>query len=258
MKNRKLTALAAAALVSVGAGQAQAADIAPPPETSGWTFAAAAYLWAAGLEGESGLFGLPPQDIDVSFSDVVENLEFGFMGLGEARNGRFSIGMDLVYAKLGIDIDTPAGILVDSIDVTVETLMATGVAGYALVDTGTSHLDVIAGARLWWVNNEFDFDGGALDGSSADDGATWVDPLVGAKFRADLGSHFYASGWGMIGGFGVSSDFMWDALGGLGYQVSDGFSVFGGYRATGVDYSNDGFVYDVVQHGPIFAGVFRF
>ncbi len=78
------------------------------------------------------------------------------------------------------------------------------------------------------------------------------------KFKADLGSDFYASGWGMVGGFGVSSDMMWDVMGGLGYDVNDSFSVFGGYRAVSVDYSNDGFVYDVVQQGPIFAGVFRF
>ena len=63
---------------------------------------------------------------------------------------------------------------------------------------------------------------------------------------------------GIIGGFGVSSDLMWDVMGGLGYEVSGSFSVFGGYRAASVDYSNNGFVYDVVQQGPIFAGVFRF
>ena len=31
-----------------------------------------------------------------------------------------------------------------------------------------------------------------------------------------------------------------------------------GYRALGVDYENDGFVYDVVQHGPVLGMVFRF
>lgn len=99
---------------------------------------------------------------------------------------------------------------------------------------------------------------GGVEIASFSDGATWVDPLVGAKFRADLGSDFYVSGWGPIGGFGVSSDFMWDVMGGIGYQVTGSFSMFGGYRAVGVDYSSDGFVYDMVQHGPMFAGVFKF
>ena len=47
-------------------------------------------------------------------------------------------------------------------------------------------------------------------------------------------------------------------MGGGGYQFTDSFSAVIGYRAAGVDYENDGFVYDVVQHGPILGAVFRF
>ena len=62
----------------------------------------------------------------------------------------------------------------------------------------------------------------------------------------------------MIGGFGVSSEFTWDVMGGLGYQATDSFSLVAGYRAMGVDYRNDGFVFDVTQDGPILGAVFRF
>ena len=62
----------------------------------------------------------------------------------------------------------------------------------------------------------------------------------------------------MIGGFGVSSDFTWDVMGGLGYEVSDSISLVAGYRGLGVDYKHDGFVFDVVQDGPILGAVFRF
>jgi hypothetical protein len=91
---------------------------------------------------------------------------------------------------------------------------------------------------MWSVTNEFDFNGGVLGGRHASDEATWVDPLVGAKFRADLGEDFYLSGWGVVGGFGIASDAMWDVMGGIGYEISDSFSVFGGDRAVSVDYSN--------------------
>ena len=50
----------------------------------------------------------------------------------------------------------------------------------------------------------------------------------------------------------------WDVLGGVGYQWNDFLSVVAGYRALGVDYDNDGFVYDIVQHGPIVGVVMRF
>jgi hypothetical protein len=62
----------------------------------------------------------------------------------------------------------------------------------------------------------------------------------------------------MIGGFGVNSDFTWDVMGALGYEVTDSISMIGGYRALGVDYADGDFVFDVVQHGPILGAVFRF
>ncbi len=106
------------------------------------------------------------------------------------------------------------------------------------------------------LDNELNFNGGLLDGRSFDDSETWVDAVVGLKGRFNLSEEFYLTGWGMIGGGG--SDFMWDVMGGIGYSFSDSFSTVAGYRALGVDYSNDGFVYDVVQDGPILGFVFRF
>lgn len=65
--------------------------------------------------------------------------------------------------------------------------------------------DLVTGARLWSAENAFDFIGGALDGTTASDGASWVDPVVGAKFKADISQDIYIAGWGLAGGFGVSS-----------------------------------------------------
>jgi opacity protein-like surface antigen len=78
------------------------------------------------------------------------------------------------------------------------------------------------------------------------------------KFKSDLNEKFYLAGFGLVGGFGVGSDIMWDVMGGLGYNFTDSISVFGGYRALRDDYSNDGFVNDITQSGPIFSGTFSF
>ena len=125
------------------------------------------------------------------------------------------------------------------------------------VGDGLAHLDVLAGGRLWWVKTDLDFDGAAIN-ASASDSETWVDPIVGLRGRINLSPDFYLAGWGMIGGFGVSSEFFWDAMGGLGYQVSDSFSLFGGYRGLSVDYKHDGFVFDVDMNGPILGATFTF
>jgi hypothetical protein len=180
------------------------------------------------------------------------------MSVAEARNGRFFIGTDIAYAKLSTNVGTPFGIVASDIDVDVTTFMGTAVAGYSIMETDTARLDLFAGARLWSVDVDFDVNNGPALLFSASDGDTWVDPMIGSKFKVDLGSNFSIAGWGMIGGFGVSSDFTWDVLGGVGYDVSDWFSMFAGYRAVGVDYSSNGFVYDIVQDGPVFGSVLHF
>jgi hypothetical protein len=163
-----------------------------------------------------------------------------------------------VYVKISGSTGTPFGVLADSVSVDTESLAFTAAPEYRIVEAPRGSLDLMAGMRVWSVDTELSFSGGLLDGVSGSDGDTWVDPLVGAKGRFDLTSNFYLTGWAMIGGFGVSSDLMWDGLGGLGYQFNDTFSAVLGYRGTGVDYEKDGFEYDVIQHGPVIGGVFRF
>ena len=64
-----------------------------------------------------------------------------------------------------------------------------------------------------------------------------------------LTDDLYFSGWGVVGAGQAKMD--WDFAGTLGYQFKDNLSAVAGYRALGVDYSQDSFVYDVIQKGPI-------
>jgi len=237
---------------------AWAADPVNETMADGWSFTAAAYVWGTGLNGQVGVLGLPPQDVDLSFGDILEKLDVAVMGIGEARNGRFLLSMDLTYSRVSADVGTPFGIVADKIDVTAATWMVSGYGGYSVLDTDTVRLDLLGGARLWSVQSDFELKGGLLDGGSRDDGVTWVDPVVGAKIRLDLAPDIYAVSWAMIGGFGVGSDLMWDLMAGAGYDINDNWSLFGGYRAVSVDYRNNGFVYDVVQQGPVVAAIVRF
>lgn len=234
-------------------GVANAADFAPePPVEPEWVFTAAAYGWLSGIEGSVAAGGSQEVDIDLSISDVLKNFEGGLMGAGEARHGRFLLATDLMWAKLSAETDRP----VLDVELTASTLTVTGVAGYSLVYEEGGNLDVIAGARLWSVKNELDFSAPLV--AEFEDSATWVDPVVGLKGRANISPNVYVTGWGLVGGFGVSSDFMWDVMGSIGYEFNDSFSMTAGYRVQSVDYSNNGFVYDVVQSGPMFGAVFKF
>jgi len=249
---------------SLFVSSANAADIASPmtPETqtttteSGWTFAVAPYFWAAGLSGETSQFGLPVVKMDSSFSDIFKELDFAAMAIGEARYDRYSIFGDIIYSKISSGASTPRGILADDVDVSSETFAGLLGAGYSLLDGPSGHLDVVGGVRVWSVNTDISFDGGILDGRSASDGATWVDGLVGIRGNYYFTPEIYLTGWGLVGAGGADVD--WDVAAALGYRFNERFSMVAGYRALGVDYSDDGFLFDAVQQGPIFGLVMHF
>ncbi|AXA44643.1 hypothetical protein DLJ82_6673 (plasmid) [Rhizobium leguminosarum] len=54
------------------------------------------------------------------------------------------------------------------------------------------------------------------------------------------------------------ADVDWDVGLGLGYKFNDTISAVVGYRALGVNYESDEFVFDVVQQGPIIGVSFHF
>lgn len=247
------------ALLLAGASPAFAADIVAPDYTpeSGWTFTVAPYFWAAGMDGEVGQFGLPDVEIDASFSDIFHNLDFGAMGVVEARNGSFGVLGDIMYVKLSADQGVETRRIDADVELTSETFSALLAAEYRLLEGEGGSLDILAGGRYWAVSTDVDLSGAQLD-LSRSDGEDWIDPMVGLRGRANLTPEFFLTGWGMIGGFGVSSDFAWDAMGGIGYEISDTVSVIAGYRALSVDYQNDDFKFDVTEHGPILGAAFSF
>jgi hypothetical protein len=62
-----------------------------------------------------------------------------------------------------------------------------------------------------------------------------------------------------IGGFGVSSDLVWQAFLGFGYRITENASLAVGYRGLGVDYSSGEYrTLDVINHGPVLGFEFRF
>ncbi|WP_085989773.1 hypothetical protein [Rhizobium sp. CCGE 510] len=246
------------------AGGLSAAELQAPmtPEVhqttteSGWTVSFAPYFWAAGLSGDVGQFGLPEAHIDASFGDILDHLDFGAMATGEARYGPYSIFADVMYSKISGQGGTPKGILADNVNVSSETFAGFLGAGYAIYEDSTARIDISAGFRVWSVESELSLEGGILDGVSRTDDAVWVDGLVGFRGTYSLTPEIYLTGWAFVGAGGADLD--WDVAGAIGYRFNDTFSAVAGYRALGVDYSSDGFVFDVVQQGPMLGLIVRF
>lgn len=243
---------------------AKAADVSPllaqEPQIveseTGWTFSVAPYFWMAGLSGDTSQFGLPVVHMDADFGNVLSHLDFAFMAAGEARNDRFSVIGDVIYTKLSADGETPRGILADDVEVTTSSFSGLLGLGYAVLDGPQGHLDVVGGVKVWSVDTTIAFNGGILGGVERNDSATWVDGMVGVRGKYSFTPEIYLTGWGLVGGGGADID--WDVALGLGYEFNERISAIAGYRALGVDYSNDGFLFDAVQQGPILGLAIKF
>lgn len=264
--------IVAAVFTAAASAQSDAADLPGPAQhfetESGWEISVAPfYGWIAGIDGSLAAFGSQRVDIDVTpldlienIDDVIESLDFAIMAAAEVRKDRFGVFTDLVYYQISTDEATP-GPLFSGVEVTDELLVFTALGSYRIFDSEAAHLDALAGIRVWSVDLNLDFDAGVLPAANFSDGATWVDPVVGVKGRVSLTEHLYLTSWAMIGGFGASSDssdFMWDLFGAVGYEVRDWLSLVAGFRATHVDFEQDGFVYDVTFYGPLVGAVVRF
>jgi len=78
----------------------------------------------------------------------------------------------------------------------------------------------------------------------------WFDPYVGLHTRYNFNKTFYTAVRGEVGGFGVGADLMWQVEAMLGINLTRSIFTEVGYRALGVDYNNDGLLFDAVMHGP--------
>jgi len=231
------------------------------PLSDDWQFRIAPYAWALAADGDVTVKG-QKSDLDLSFKDIWEELNYGVMLEGEARKGRVGVIANVLYANLG-DNENVGGVSIDP-DI---NLFWGSLAGYYRLgpwnldseagdDSPKLIVDPYAGVRYTYLEVDLDIGGGPdLSGDEE-----WVDPIVGLRTLWQLTPSWGVTAAGDIGGFGVGSDFQWMATGLIRYRFGlfgDDNAQFGaGYRALYQDYSDgsgaDKVEWDVLLHGPVF------
>lgn len=255
--------LAAGAAAITHAGAADLPPRLPPPAVTPLTdveYRITPFFWMAGLNGEIGTRrNLPSVDVDVKFGDILRNLDFAAMLAGEYRNGRWGLLADLAYVAVTVDGArdvTPRAPGFTSATLTSRTLNATLTGFYRFYDQGAFTADALLGARLWSVSSDVDLLLGGVVAVSTGSERTWIDPVVGIRFHAELGNGFGLSGYGDIGA--GSSQVTWQLRGTLDYAFNRNWSAHVGYRHLAVDYKRGGYVFDASMSGPIAGVSYRF
>jgi hypothetical protein len=264
---RLVASLAIPALLVPGISAAQSDDA--------WKFEASIYLLLADIGGD---VTFPPtgasKEVNVGVDEVLENLEFGFMGTFEARRGRWGVFNDLGYMALGntqaaskalsigqggIPADVNANLIFD-LDMLVWSLTGT----YALtVDQGHT-LDALAGTRLLDVRASVDYTLSGNVGPIAPPDRSGVrevreqnwDAIVGVKGRAGLGAdgkwfvpYYFDIGTG-------ESELTYQAMAGIGYRFGWGDAV-ASWRYLAYEMKSGNVIEQLDMNGPQIAAVFR-
>lgn len=216
------------------------------PSGDEWQVVVAPYLMGAAMSGTTTLRGRDA-DVTVSASDIFSNLQFGAMGLIEAKKGNWGFGSDVIWMALGSTVR----------DTNVDFNQG-AFAFYGIRRLGAA-ADVTFGARVNTLQGELDF---KTIGLRVDQDETWVDPLVGLTLRTPPDRFLQLRLYSEIGGFGVGSNFTWQAFPTVGLRLAPGFALEFGYRWLDIDYeSGDGsdrFAYDMLTQGPVLGMAFKF
>lgn len=235
-----------------------------------WEYDATIYLWGAGIDATTPTGG----DIDISFSDILDDLDMGLMAGFGARKGKLSLLADVIY----LDISQSDGgkesipLLGGAIEVTktvntdvkLKSWITTFAAGYNVVDNEKVAMDLVGGARYLWLDAEVKLDlgvkgsGGRLNTSrkpkDSDSDHVW-DGIVGVKGKINLSSNWYLPYYADIGTGGSKST--WQALAGVGYNFKWG-DVLLAYRYLDYDFDSDFMLDDMKISGPALGARFRF
>ncbi len=263
--------IAAVGATPLFAGPLNVVETQPAPattEASPWTFRLAMYGWMQSLDGTIGVRGIE-SSIDVPFKDILKELNFGLMTTAELRYQRWGFMADMVYADLRGSADTPFDVFFSKVDYEQKQFLGNFVLSYRFVDNPRFAFEGYAGARVNYLDSEITLIGNRLPlppglppfivANRAFGGSkTWVDPIIGGRFQTTISGPVFFRAGGDIGGFGVSSEFTWQAFGVIGVNVARNFSIGFGYRGLGTNYSDGGFKYDVIAHGPLIGSEFRF
>jgi hypothetical protein len=268
--NSRAVGLIAASCLLAGALPATA-----QAETSGdWEFAATIYGWLPSIDLNTR-YPSGGSSVEVSESDILDALEFTFMGAFDARKDRWGVATDLIYLDLSSSKKATRDFTVDGFELPVGiTAKATiGLSGwmwttagyYRAVDKPAYKLDLLAGARMFDLSTDLKWnlsgDLGdppvlARSGKSEVSQTLW-DGIVGLRGRAYLGAdnkwfipYYVDIGTG-------DSDTTWQGMVGAGYTFDWG-DVLAVYRYLDYDLPSKDAIESANFAGVALGATFRF
>ena len=239
----------AAAATLPAAGQAQS-----------WEYSASIYVWMSGIDS-SVETPLGTVETELSFGDILEDLDFAFFGTFRATNGPWVVLGDLNYSALTSRRDSPFGVVFSEVEVETQLTIASAFGGYAVVDRPDLRVEAGGGLRFYDMSVDTRLVGNpGVPDRRFPRSDSWVDAVVGVHLYAPLSDRWFARGYADVGGFGLgdSSELSWQIYAGGGYSFNDTWAVEFGYRHLSIEKDLDNANVNLDQSGPLIGVTARF
>lgn len=223
-------------------------------ESGKWQWHGELFALGAQLDGTA----TTGEDIDVPLHDILDNLDFAFMGSLAVRKDKLTLFGDFIYVDLGNKATIPLAVpmpLEADLNLDIKQFVSTFGAAYQVADTGRTTFNLLAGGRYLSMDADLKYDiEPVASGRVKDSGSNW-DFIVGARGRTDLNEKWYIHYYADIGT--GNSDLTWQGIAGINYRFSK-VDLTLGYAYTSWDFDKKSMIKDVAMKGP-YAGIkFRF
>ena len=238
-----------------------------------WEIRFMPYYWFLSVDAEATVNGNLRSlsgDVDLSYDDIIDHLDFGALGRLEAWKGQWGLTFDGLFLNLSADrsFTGRSGIT----DFVLDADARIGAADFALAyrlfeqqfgDNNEQKLtfEPYGGLRYAYLREKIDLNvaiaGVGSIGRTLGGSEDWVEPFVGGRVLWDLNDKMAINLRGDFGGFGIgsASDLTWQIVGGVDYKLSENMTLSAGYRYMELDYSRGSganeFGIDLRAKGPI-------
>jgi hypothetical protein len=187
------------------------------------------------MDGTTGVKG-NEVDIDKSFSDLLEDLEFAMSLRFESHKGNFGYFLDGMIVRLEPETSTPDGSVTISQDV---KSFVSEVGGIYHINP---KVEGIYGVRYQKMDVEVD-----LPGMTVGDDVDWADVFAGLRYTPVRTDKWLLWLRGDVGA--GESDSTWNAAIGAAYHINKRWSLGGAYRILTNDFEDGDFKWDVDYEG---------
>ncbi len=221
-------------------------------------------------------------DLDLSLSDILEQLDFALAGRAEAWRGNLGIIFDGAYFKFGDDIstslsipnclcnifpseiDTEVDVQYGQFDLGVGYRHGTNLSSAATeFDMGPMVFDAIIGMRIYTFRQEIHISTNVGTERNLEGSTTLITPLASGRIRWNLSPT--VAGWvrGDMAGFGIGGTLLAASVtGGMDWIFSGNTSLQLAYRLASLGYNTEvegqELGLNLLSHGPYVGVVFRF